>query len=470
MKRITFLCCCFSRFALGQQLDFKTTGVDVNDRGVEVHFNEQYRIEGKVRTYKVYGIDTVLTFKGKVRDNYLYGEAFWYDDTGKLAVNASFVLPEAGNEHTDTTFLLPLICLRGVLEGECLQWFADKNYPCKGDFYKHGKKNGTSTVYHPNGVFAQRVLYSDGKKNGRFESQDANGENYVTGAYVEDQKSGKWRSYYKEHRLKRVEWYGPSGKRDSAVTYATNGQMLYREHFLSNENVSEKYSYGETGKLLEYEHFSYGMQDSLEIWFHVNGKKESEVGFTRGLKQGKYRSWYENGAPDQEYTFVGGQREGLYISKYPNGKVKAKGTYHENQKTGKWYHYAPNGQLLKNMTAEMEMEEMDLEKIMVEPAVLMEPEIFEPVCVIQMPDPFPGYNHYVEKKGELDFLKKYKGIDLRVKIDQTGSAAYTILSAMKPKDKTRLMVYLQEHRNRWEACVLNGRPVISFLNVKLAYR
>jgi antitoxin component YwqK of YwqJK toxin-antitoxin module len=72
---------------------------------------------------------------------------------------------------------------------------------------KEGKKDGTITSYHKNGILHFTETWLDGKKHGYFEYNWSNGKCFHKGYYIYDKRHGWWEDYWSDGRVRYNGYY-----------------------------------------------------------------------------------------------------------------------------------------------------------------------------------------------------------------------------------------------------------------------
>ena len=95
----------------------------------------------------------------------------------------------------------------GLLDGESITYYPDKEKPFEIINYKNGVKYGKWIKYFPNGNMMTETTYKDGKLEGPFVNYDPDGKLIVKGQYKDGEMDGVWLYYDETGTLYRKEVY-----------------------------------------------------------------------------------------------------------------------------------------------------------------------------------------------------------------------------------------------------------------------
>lgn len=106
-------------------------------------------------------------------------------------------------------------------------------------FYRHGKLNGTLTVWHPHGNICLQECYWDGKQEGKSQSRREDGTCWGISFFENDWRNGE-RMHYKNRELYKYEFYRRGICIDEHFTSSKKAVFLSLKHKLYIQSIDYK--------------------------------------------------------------------------------------------------------------------------------------------------------------------------------------------------------------------------------------
>lgn len=246
-------------------------------------------------TYQHYIMDKI-TFECPYIHGKLHGEAKWYDGTGKVRYEGSFV-----NGERDGKFI---------------------GYDIFGNinglkYYKEGNLVGDNTSYY-RGKMNFKTKYNDNSQ-------------------VIDKE--EW--YYKDGKTELTSYFS-NGHIDSTYYYAPSGELYFVKYFYYGYLVAYSHP-GKDGKLVDRIKLDKGAA-TLKAYYQ-NGQLSYEAEYKNGEINGKGVKYYPNGKKWEEYYCENDEYEGTVKRYHPNGKLSFEGNYFNGQRDSICTYYYDNGQI-----------------------------------------------------------------------------------------------------------------------------
>lgn len=221
---------------------------------------------------------------------------------------------------------------------------------------------------------------------------------------TEGKKTHKEKTYYKNGKLKKIEFkhdkerklsvvfylnstnrcrmsqaeskayykmlkYHPNGKKMYQNLYVNNGEYkTYVETFYnekgkldtltknievkSNSYSKEKKKYGRwieyypSGKIYKINNYKADRNHGLRIMWYENGQIKDSIYYNEGRREGEYKTWYEDGKLKKVCYYKKDMQDGPEITYHPNGHVERQGTYLNGSIVGIYSIYDSLGNLL----------------------------------------------------------------------------------------------------------------------------
>ena len=162
--------------------------------------------------------------------------------------------------------------------------YSDEDVLLEFVIFRHGKKNGTSILYHASGNEYVNATYQDDVLHGHFAEHydDADETLKETGQFKNNLKTGDWKAYH------------------------INGQLHYTTSFFNGR---------EDG--LRTTHFASGPE--------LSGPVATEANYKRGVLDGEYFSFFDNDGHDMQFsgTHTNNLRSGLWMEWFSTGELKS---------------------------------------------------------------------------------------------------------------------------------------------------
>jgi uncharacterized protein len=258
-----------------QELDFsKRPGTKL------IYYVSDYKVKGK----GVYG-------KNAKNETILVGRWEFYHDNGKIASNGEY--DSDGERIGEWRFFYSSGLLKEVT------------------FYKAGKANGKTEIYHDNGLLYRQVNYTNDDKNGEEHTWYYSGRQSSLINYVAGKKEGKALYYHIDGYLKTEAYFKTDMQNGMETDYFANGAVKSKLNYVDDKADGEYKS------------------------FYENSKPETIGKYAMDKKIGEWKSWHENGQPSSVEQYEDGKKEGASTSWYDNGKIESRTTYRKGEVDGK---------------------------------------------------------------------------------------------------------------------------------------
>lgn len=286
--------------------------------------------------WKSYYVTGVLKSEGK-RTNHLL-DSIWsfYDQSGDIVEKISY--------------------LYGKKNGWYLKYKKD---PVKGTYlwsqelYAGDLKEGTATIFYPDGKVQQTIAYYDGKKEGLSREFDQNGNVITLQEYHNDflvsrervnradakkLKQGPWKEFYENGKIRVEANYVDDLLHGYYKEYDEKGNLvlttLYERGALVKSDIEDEpeieiaNKYDEAGKLI----YSGPYRNEIPVGVHREYGPDGKV--INAFRYNDNGLLLSEGIVDES-----GNSNGKWKEFYPDGKTRAEGQYTENRRTGAWKFY-----------------------------------------------------------------------------------------------------------------------------------
>ena len=131
--------------------------------------------------------------------------------------------------------------------------FPDGKLQNQGDFL-NGKKDGTWTEYHSNGLIKSMTSYVQGKKQGNYIEIDERGELQLRAYYHNDLKDGDY-VVYNQQRIKEQRSYNQGQLQGVVKIYYDNGSIMEESPYTNGKRDGLSKWYDQQGNItIEYEY------------------------------------------------------------------------------------------------------------------------------------------------------------------------------------------------------------------------
>jgi len=181
------------------------------------------------------------------------------------------------------------------------------------DFYKDGRKEGLSKVYHENGQLMMERPFQHGKLDGSVSVYSPEGKLYSQTGYVDGVIEGM-EVYYFENGHVAVENPYKGGELNGVSKVHHEQGGLYGEYSYVNglqSGVSREYDEG--GSLLSEWHSENDHMHGEAFSYYPNGNVKYKAIFDKGQKVGPDQYYYEDGTPKgAEFVLDPEQNRGRY--------------------------------------------------------------------------------------------------------------------------------------------------------------
>lgn len=193
---------------------------------------------------------------------------------------------------------------------------------------KAGERNGTSTIWLPNGkVFWQMTYEYSVPAGDMYEMNAKSGEVAKTASYDQGRKVYTKTEYF------------PRGR-----------QVKSETAYLSAPTVAKSLDNYWSMKLAQYNADGNDLRHGkIKTWF-ANGQQEQEGHYTNDKKSGVFKFWHENGQLQSMGEYRDNKAEGTWVWWHNNGQKSAVGKYEHGTLMGEWRWWNDQGKLTKQQT------------------------------------------------------------------------------------------------------------------------
>jgi antitoxin component YwqK of YwqJK toxin-antitoxin module len=293
--------------------------------------------DGKPEGYwKSYYVTGILKSEGKRTNHMLDSIWLFYDQTGELTEKINY--------------------LYGKKNGWYYKYQRDPSvgtYVYSQELYAGDRKEGTATIFFPDGKVRQTVSYNEGKKEGLSKELDQNGNVITLLEYHNDflvsrdrinrvdakkMKQGPWKEFYASGKIKSESTYADDLLNGYYKEYDEKGNLtlttLYEKGAIVKSNVEDNSDievvnkYDDAGKLI----YTGPYREKIPVGVHRQFGPDGKV-----INAFRYN---DNGALLSEgIVDEGGNSNGKWKDFYPDGKIMAEGQYTDNRRSGQWKFY-----------------------------------------------------------------------------------------------------------------------------------
>lgn len=295
---------------------------------------------GKPEGYwKSYYVTGVIKSEGKRTNHFLDSIWVFYDQSGEVSEKISY--------------------LYGKKNGWYYKYKHDGSghYLLSQELFAGDRKEGTATIFYPDGKIRQTIAYNNGKKEGLSKEYDEQGNIITLLEYHNDFlisrerinrtdakkiKQGPWKEFYDNGRLKKEANYVDDLMHGYYKEYDEKGNlvltMLYDHGSIVKSMVEDEPEiemvtrYDETGRLV----YNGPYRNDVPVGTHREYGPDGKV--TNSFIYNDNGVLLEEGIVDDA-----GNRNGKTKIYYPDGKVMAEGQYSDNRRSGLWKFYNTQG-------------------------------------------------------------------------------------------------------------------------------
>jgi len=286
--------------------------------------------------WKSYYVTGIKKSEGK-RTNYLL-DSIWvfYDQAGDTIEKINYLIGKKNGWY----YKYKKEPLRGI-------------YVYSKELFAGDKKEGTATLYYPDGKIQQTFAYNNGKKEGLSKEFDKEGNIISLLEYRNDflvsrerinrtdgkgLKQGDWKEFYPNGRIKSEKSFIDDLQTGYYKEYDNKGNlvltMLYDKGAIVKSKVEDQTDieivnkYDQDGKLI----YSGPYRNKVPVGNHREYGKDGKV--TNAFIYNDNGVLVSEGILDDA-----GNRNGKWKDLYPNGKTQAEGQYNDNRRSGQWKFY-----------------------------------------------------------------------------------------------------------------------------------
>jgi antitoxin component YwqK of YwqJK toxin-antitoxin module len=324
---------------------------------------------GKPEGYwKSFYVTGVIKSEGKHTNHLLDSIWLFYDQAGDITTKISY--------------------LYGKKNGWYLKYAKDPSvgvYLVSQELYAGDRKEGTASLFYPDGKIRQTIAYSDGRKEGLSKEYDKNGNIITLLEYHNDflvsrdrinrldskkLKQGPWKEFYADGKIRAELNYVDDLLHGYYKEYDEKGNLmltsLYDMGAIVRSDIDDQPEieiinrYDDSGKLIYSGpfrndvpvgiHREYSGEGKVINAFRYNdtGQKLSEgIIDDAGNMNGRWKDFYQDGSVKAEGQYTDNRRTGAWKFYNPAGKVVQTGTFNAGRPDGIWRWYYDSGALLR---------------------------------------------------------------------------------------------------------------------------
>lgn len=286
--------------------------------------------------WKSYYVTSIKKSEGK-RTNFLLDSVWvFYDQAGDTIEKINYLIGKKNGWY----YKYKKEPLRGI-------------YVYSKELYAGDKKEGTATLFYPDGKVQQTIAYNNGKKEGLSKEYDKEGNIISLLEYRNDflvsrerinrtdskgLKQGDWKEFYSNGRIKSEKSFIDDLQTGYYKEYDNKGNlvltMLYDKGAIVKSKVEDQTDieivnkYDQDGKLI----YSGPYRNKVPVGNHREYGKDGKV--TNAFIYNDNGVLVSEGILDDA-----GNRNGKWKDLYANGKTLAEGQYNDNRRSGQWKFY-----------------------------------------------------------------------------------------------------------------------------------
>jgi antitoxin component YwqK of YwqJK toxin-antitoxin module len=325
--------------------------------------------DGKPEGYwKSYYVTGVLKSEGKRSNHMLDSIWIFFDQTGDTTEKISY------------------------LYGKKNGWYYKyKRDPSEGLFilsrelYAGDQKEGTASIFFPDGSVKQTFTYYNGKKEGLSKEYDNAGNIITLFEYHNDflvsrerinrtdakkLKQGPWKDFYPDGKIKIEKTYTDDLLHGYYKEYDEKGNlimtMLYEKGAIVKSNVEDETEieisnkYDESGKLIYSGAYRQNVPVGVHRQFGTDGKiinalvyNDNGLLVSQGIVDeagnfnGRWKDFYADSTVKAEGQYTNNRRTGLWKFYNTGGKLEQTGSYNSGRPDGIWKWFYPSGAVLR---------------------------------------------------------------------------------------------------------------------------
>jgi antitoxin component YwqK of YwqJK toxin-antitoxin module len=191
--------------------------------------------------------------------------------------------------------------------------------------YAHGKRDGKSVWWFPNGLKWREMNYREGEIVGEFTEWTPDNQLVTIEQYVEGRRWGT-----------QVEWYEPGKKK-------TETRVLFaREITQLDEDWWDGYSHplltAKQGR---------DVRQGPSVMYYRTGQKAMQVNYYNDQPTGQFVWWHPNGQRAIEGQYSSGKQAGTWAWWHANGQKWIEGDYQAGVQVGRWTWWNSTGKVVE---------------------------------------------------------------------------------------------------------------------------
>jgi len=244
----------------------------------------------------------------------------WYDR------NDSPILNQAPFRGFKPPFLSQTNFENGVMEGEWSIFDAEQRRCCQISI-THGKRNGISLFWQPDGTVLQQSEFEMGVPSGDVLQLD-NGTGKLT--HAKNFLNGRER-ITKKNTFNRSRQQKFEGNFLAPISVQTAADDFWTLQFAKYEPKGEELRHGQ-----------------WQEWYS-NGQLKMSGEYRQDAKVGQFSYWHPNGQKAAEGSYVADKHDGTWVWWHANGQKSTTGKFKDGMLVDQWRWWAENGRLTGEM-------------------------------------------------------------------------------------------------------------------------
>ena len=247
-------------------------------------------------------------------------------------------------------------------------------------FQEYKPKKNILLTYYEDGKIKTKLLLTEGKKTHKEKTYYKNGklkeiefkhdkERKLSIVFYLNSKNRSRMSQAESKAYYKMLKYHPNGKKMYQNLYVNNGEYkTYVETFYnekgkldtltknievkSNSYSKDRKKYGRwieyypSGKIYKINNYKADRNHGLRIMWYENGQIKDSINYNEGRREGEYKTWYEDGKLKKVCYYKKDMQDGPEITYHLNGQVERQGTYLNGSTVGIYSIYDSLGNLL----------------------------------------------------------------------------------------------------------------------------
>jgi antitoxin component YwqK of YwqJK toxin-antitoxin module len=300
--------------------------------------NEQGKNPSLITTYHKNG---QLFQKLQALDGRAYGTYEEYFENGRLRIKASVI--EGTADITD------LAQSTWVFDGACHVYYPSGHLEAIFG-YDRGKKSGSATYFHENGLEKKKLHFIDDAACGQIQEFSDKGVLYLTYEFKNGSQTGPSSKYYESGGLAYEElwqndtlidgkYYNNQGVQISSISQGYGLKTLFDEEkpltqleYKKGRVCGKIIEYDSLGKIQSYYHIEDDVKTGEEgIFFEDSDQLKMLIDWHCDQISGIVKTFYKSGVLESQKTFSHNKKNGPLSCYYPDGSLMLLETYSQDR-------------------------------------------------------------------------------------------------------------------------------------------